>query len=300
MPIEQFLPTLLNRYQSDTERFVYYARGAHDAALSLIQFGRQTAIAPLEAYGPSMRDHTLIHIVTSGRGSLHMAGGVHLVKAGDLFMIPAGCVSYYQADRTDPWSYVWLGFEGAWGDAAMEEAGLSADHPVARLNEFDNLMVILEHMDALMFERDAYLGLMSGALAVLRLLLRAAAVKPDEPGAPADEAALPRVDERLAALVRLLDERYPEPLTVQGLARDLGMSRASLAERFRRLKGCSVKAYITRLRMERACMLLSDSSRSIRSVAESCGYDDPLFFSRVFKRARGLSPSAYRKQTLRR
>ena len=49
------------------------------------------------------------------------------------------------------------------------------------------------------------------------------------------------------------------------------------------------------MKMEHACHLLDSGALSVKSVSSDLGYDDPLYFSRLFKRTVGMSPRSYRK-----
>ena len=59
--------------------------------------------------------------------------------------------------------------------------------------------------------------------------------------------------------------------------------------------GLSPNDYLTQYRINRACSLLRNSKLTISNIANSVGYDDPLYFSRVFKKVKGVSPSIYLK-----
>lgn len=64
---------------------------------------------------------------------------------------------------------------------------------------------------------------------------------------------------------------------------------------FKQCMGISPYAYYVRLRMENACGLLESTDLRIRDIAEKCGYEDALYFTQVFKKSIGLTPSQYRK-----
>ena len=93
-----------------------------------------------------------------------------------------------------------------------------------------------------------------------------------------------------------MEAGYRSDLSVQALADEAGVSRTHLTEEFKKVTGRSVKRYITELRMERAKMHMIRTKRSIQDIALDCGYSDPLFFSRMFKKYCGISPQEYRKQ----
>ncbi|MET0133739.1 MAG: AraC family transcriptional regulator [Kibdelosporangium sp.] len=82
--------------------------------------------------------------------------------------------------------------------------------------------------------------------------------------------------------------------TVAALAKHAGVSRATLAQRFRDTVGEPPLSYLTNWRMAVAADLLTGSDAPITSVARQVGYADGFGFSAAFKRTRGISPSAYR------
>jgi AraC family transcriptional regulator of arabinose operon len=63
---------------------------------------------------------------------------------------------------------------------------------------------------------------------------------------------------------------------------------------FKRHYGTSPMAYFSELRMQRARELLSFTKMSVKEIAAELGFDDPLYFSRAFKKVSGMSPRDYR------
>lgn len=128
---------------------------------------------------------------------------------------------------------------------------------------------------------------------VLVLALRAWCARP--------EAALPSwyralADPAIGEALRLLHEYPAHRWTVAELATKVGMSRASFAARFTRLVGEPPLTYLTAWRMTMGADLLRDAEATIATVAHEVGYEDAFAFSVAFKRARGVSPSAWRRQ----
>ena len=68
---------------------------------------------PLHSYGPTIRTYYLIHYVVSGKGRFRCPDKEFCLGAGDLFLIPPDEVMFYQADKKEPWSYIWVGFESS-------------------------------------------------------------------------------------------------------------------------------------------------------------------------------------------
>jgi AraC family transcriptional regulator len=83
--------------------------------------------------------------------------------------------------------------------------------------------------------------------------------------------------------------------SLREVADAVGVHPATLARGFRKVYGCSVGAYLRRLRVARAARQLADSDAPLAEIALSAGFSDQSHFSNVFRRETGLSPSAFRR-----
>jgi AraC-like DNA-binding protein len=92
----------------------------------------------------------------------------------------------------------------------------------------------------------------------------------------------------------LLHRKPAEPWTIAALAREVGISRAVLAERFRRYMGEPPMSYLTRWRLQLGARMLKSSSRSVAEIAEDVGYESEASFNRAFKREFEVPPARYR------
>ncbi len=84
------------------------------------------------------------------------------------------------------------------------------------------------------------------------------------------------------------------PLSLNEYARGAGLSVSQFSHLFKRHYGTSPMAYFTELRIQRAKELLDITHLSIKEVSWKLGFEDPLYFSRLFKKVSGISPTAYR------
>jgi AraC-like DNA-binding protein len=96
----------------------------------------------------------------------------------------------------------------------------------------------------------------------------------------------------------LLHREPTRDWTVDLLARDVGVSRSSLAERFAALVGKSPMQYLTHWRLALAAHLLRTTTRPASTVAFEVGYESENAFNRAFKREHGAPPAAWRRQRL--
>ena len=109
-----------------------------------------------------------------------------------------------------------------------------------------------------------------------------------------------RIEENTADYARrgaaFMHQNYSASIGVEDSAKHVGVSRSHLYRAFQTEFGCSPGEYLTKYRIQRARQLLLYSDLSINAVAASVGYEDPLYFSRVFRRETGQSPSGYRNK----
>jgi AraC family transcriptional regulator len=98
----------------------------------------------------------------------------------------------------------------------------------------------------------------------------------------------------MKSVLDLLQDRFPERLSLATVADSAGVHPAHLARVFRRLHGYTVGDHVRRLRVEFACGCLRTSNTSLVEIALAAGYGDQSHFSRAFKRQMGLSPAAFR------
>ncbi len=93
--------------------------------------------------------------------------------------------------------------------------------------------------------------------------------------------------------IAYVNEHYCEKITLTGIAQMVGVSSSYFSTMFSRLTGENLIAYITRLRIEKAVELIRSDSFSLTETAFMVGYEDYAYFSRIFRKAMGVSPRDY-------
>ena len=99
---------------------------------------------------------------------------------------------------------------------------------------------------------------------------------------------------RIEQSIAYMREHLDQPLPVAKLAALANVSPSHFFALFKRRTGCAPMDYFTHLRMQHACRLLGATSASVKEVAAALGYEDPFYFSRVFKLVNRVPPSQYR------
>ena len=106
------------------------------------------------------------------------------------------------------------------------------------------------------------------------------------------------IDSQVESARNYILEHYMEHLSLSGLAEQFYVEPSYLSRKFSQKYGETVTAFITKCRMDRAKELMKDEQNKLEVISFEVGYDDYNYFSRVFRRLEGKSPSEFRKNTM--
>lgn len=98
---------------------------------------------------------------------------------------------------------------------------------------------------------------------------------------------------RLQKMLTCIYERYAQPLTLAGIAAAAHISRSEADRCFRTYLGCSPVEALIRYRLQTACRLLGDHTRTLQQVSQACGFHSVNYFSRQFRRVYGCAPGEF-------
>jgi len=101
-------------------------------------------------------------------------------------------------------------------------------------------------------------------------------------------------DPEVGSALALVHRQPGDPWTIAALARQVGVSRSVLAERFRHFLGVPPMAYLTRWRLQLGAQMLASTSHSVAQIAAEVGYESEPAFNRAFKREFGSPPARFR------
>ncbi len=221
-------------------------------------------------YGPAVRTYWLLHYVVSGRGKYRVEGHEYAVYPGEAFLIKPGEITQYEADREDPWYYIWVGF--------TSELPCLEELPYVIRKE--GLKQIFAAVDRL---RNG--GILKDIQAIAAIWEVISCLCGDM--AQEDDTGY------AARAVNMIKKQYMKDISVQSMADALGLDRSYFSNLFKKETGKSPGRYLMEYRMERALELLRRERYSVSVVAASVGYGDLFSFSRCFKKCYGVPPSRY-------
>ena len=230
----------------------------------------------------------ILHYVTKGSGSYTINGRTYHVCAGDAFLIYPGVPISKETDPEDLWEYCWVGFNGT--DAKMlvnmtrftpDNAVITYNHPeiaqkIEDIHEHRGHQLVSSiRMTAMLYELFAYLI---------------------EIGQK-NQTSTHINNKYVTAACSYIGKSYSDKnLTVEMIAEHISISRSRLFRAFKDVLNKSPKTYLEQTRIREACVLLQMTNFSISEVADKTGYADPLYFSKVFHRMVGKSPTEFRKE----
>lgn len=234
---------------------------------------------------PAGASETIVLMCTAGAGWVETAGGRSAVGAGTAAIIPGGVPHRYASSDSAPWTIWWCHLAG--GDVAelVGATGTTLGRPTIALKEPEKIVALIDEIITTLERGVSPVRMLGAAGSAWKLLTQIAL-----------DRTIPERGDPLERAMAYVQERLDGDLKVPELAAMLGISSSHLGALFRHATGGGVTAYRTGLRMARARTLLDTTTQSVSAIASALGYDDPLYFSRQFRRVHGVSPSQYRDQ----
>jgi AraC-like DNA-binding protein len=228
-------------------------------------------------------DHLLIYC-RAGRGWLELADGRFEVGGGDLLLLPKGLAHRYGADAGHPWTLYWVHFDGSLGDDFLRLLGWVGVRRIGLqprlLTDFEALLGLQRQgLSPVPFIHAAHQ--LQGLLSSLAVLPARAKLKS---GRVLDVEAVRAV----------MRAHLHGTLNLDELAAQFKLSRFHFAKTYRQLTGHAPIQDFIQLKMALACRLLDQGDAEVRQIAEQLGYDDPYYFSRLFRKVIGMAPTHYR------
>lgn len=229
-------------------------------------------------------------LVDSGAGWLESeAGGRLRIEAPSLFFLFPGERHGYGPDPGSSWHEHWLLFEGRLVEDLAASGFLDRRRPVVTLADAAPFSARFRRIrDELTELGQSYAA---AAAALVHELIVACSRANERPSAGVGSSP-----EEIAATIRA---EALGPLDFGALAARFGMSEATLRRRMIASHAVSPKSFQLRVRMDRAKELLATTDTPVEAIARAVGFDDPYYFSRLFRHREGIAPSRFRSENRR-
>lgn len=233
-------------------------------------------------------DFQLLYIA-AGKAHFHFDGKEQIVTAGHMVLYrpkEPQKYEYYGEDQTEVY---WVHFTGGNVTNILRSYGLTDDKRVFYCGsglDYQNLFRTM--INELQMCKENYAEMLEMYLRQIFIMLQRYFINASK----TDNA---RVVEEIDKATLYFNEHYSEDISIDEYAQNNHVSVSWFIRNFKHCTGSTPMQYILSKRIYNAEILLQDSTYNITEISEIVGYENPLYFSRIFKKVKGLSPSEYRK-----
>ncbi|MGL5683240.1 MAG: AraC family transcriptional regulator [Marinifilaceae bacterium] len=234
--------------------------------------------------------HILIYCI-GGSGWYTVDNVTYTVEANSYFILPANKPHCYGANADDPWTIYWIHFKGTHTGAYMPlQQGPIALAPGInsrisyRIELFEEIMNVLElgySWDNLLYVFSILHHFM-GSLRFLKQFRR-------------HDGTKDKKEDPITGTIHFMKENIEKRLTLEQIAGFCGYSVSHFSTLFSRSTGHAPLAYFNQLKVQYACQILDNTDMKINQVCFKIGIDDSYYFSRLFTKVMGMSPTQYRQ-----
>ena len=227
---------------------------------------------------------------TEGKGYYRQNDQQWEIKPGDLLYCPPVSHHRYWADGDHPWTIYWMHLCSELLPQFERLLGLTGGSPVRHIGLHNDIIadftrLAITHPPTSIGESE-FFCLQANAYSILG---RIAAL-------PQNMAEIARAYGPIQRAVSLMNGSLDQAFDLERFAREAGFSRRHFTRQFRLVTKQSPTGWFIRQKMQRARSLLSLPHIHVKDVAARLGYDDALYFSRVFRENVGLSPEAFHRK----
>lgn len=243
--------------------------------------------SPSHFWGPALRDHYLIHFIAEGAGKFTCRSKTYYLSEGDGFFVEPGEMAFYQADNENPWKYYWVGFSGIDASRLIGAAGISSSSPIFKCDNIPETISLFKSIyNSKGNNLHNELSMTAGLYDLFAKLIK-------NSNMPDGRKQQNRNYVEMA--IKFVEHNFSRPISVTDIADNAGISRSHLYRLFVQQIGMTPNEYLVKYRIDIACKLLSENRINISEAACSSGFSDPLYFSRVFKKIKKVTPTEYIK-----
>lgn len=239
--------------------------------------------------------HYMLVYCSKGRGFFTIDGERHEVHPQQFFIIPPDVAYEMGAHESCPWSIYWIHMLGDKAKSIYQSTQVINTIPSDESARFADRLMLFDQMLNVM-ERDFTMANVSYVNLCLYQLI-ATFLYVDSFRAAKRPVADGQESVFISRALDYMNENVYSRLTITDMARALGYSDSYFYRLFFRHVHQAPMSYFMGLKLERACDLLSTTSMQVCHIALQLGFDDSFYFSRFFKKQKGMSPRQYRESS---
>lgn len=233
------------------------------------------------------KDYQLLYIA-AGQGHFFINGQERMVSAGNIIVYLPGQPQeyvYFKDDKTDVY---WVHFTGSDVEKIIDYYNIRLSENIIYIGTSPDYQWLFGRIiQEMQLCRPRFEELISLLLRNIFILISRNLI-----GANRADNSL---ENEVELAMHYFRENYRSEINVEDYALSRGMSASNFYRVFKQISGSTPLQYILKLRLSNAQNLLENSNLTIAEIASAVGYENPLYFSRLFNKHIGVSPSEYRK-----
>ncbi len=235
-------------------------------------------------------DYILIYCL-GGKGHIETAAAKFTLQANQFMFLPPNQYHMYQADIQDPWTIYWVHFSGSKLQELEQQFRISQYEKPTDIYYSEEILQTWQEMYASLDKGYSADNISFANLSLYRFI--SFFIFPGRKKLIAqEEEAIEKGP--LEKSIDFMKANISGRFTVEDLAMQFHISTSHYTALFKKKTGMSPMDYFIRVKIHYACQMLSQSKLKIKEVGEKIGYDDPYYFSRIFKKVTGKSPAQYK------
>ena len=249
---------------------------------------RLKTVKRLPTWRPKGRlDYQLLYIV-SGKGHFYFHGEDRVVYAGRMVLIQPRQEQRYEYFGEDKPEVYWVHFTGSDVKNILRSYNIPMDDPIFYSGASSTYTYLFKEMiHELQNCKTGYEDLLTMYLRQIFLLVQRTRQE-ERP------TVSTYIQEEMEFARRYFNEHYNEPISIQEYAESRNMSVCYFQRNFKQIVKHTPMQYLLTIRVNNAASLLEITDYSMAEIAAIVGYEDPLYFSRLFRKIKGVSPRDYR------
>jgi len=238
--------------------------------------------------GRVLTDFSFVYL-TQGTGTFQVKGSRPLsVTAGDVLLIRPGLWHDYAPHLETGWKEYWVMFNGNQAETLVSQVDLPRRAPLVHYGEDKALHHLFTQMLDVAAEAPPCSDIIHTGLILQMAALIQSQIQLRREQGDREESFIRQAKQRMATIGE-------QPLNMKALAHGLGVSYPHFRRVFKQSTGLPPQQYLLNLRVNHAKQLMEDSDMKLSDVARRVGFEDPYYFSRLFKHKTGISPSVWRR-----